>query len=196
MAFDDPTVVQVEQKNDKDWKLLRTIGYAGKVQRFDVPVDSPTDFASVPRVFVWFVPRYGVYTQAAILHDYLWQKAVPNKELSLREADALLRRAMRELGVPFLRRWVMWAAVRLGALKRNGFTVDWLKDLLGVVAIALLVLPVVLPPAALILIALGIFRLFEAIVWVPLKLGAFLAPRLGMKRPPKKVNPPTLSWKL
>jgi hypothetical protein len=27
-----------------------------------------TDFASIPRVFVWFLPRYGRYTLAAIYH--------------------------------------------------------------------------------------------------------------------------------
>jgi Protein of unknown function (DUF1353) len=57
-----------------------------------------TDFASVPRVFVWFLPRYGRYTKAAILHDYLWREAVPAGKLRLAEADVIFRHAMHELG--------------------------------------------------------------------------------------------------
>jgi hypothetical protein len=195
MGFDDPTVVDVEQVSDKDWKLLAPIGYTGKTKRFDVPIDSPTDFASVPRMFVWLLPRYGRYTKAAILHDYLWRIAVPAGELSLRDADGIFRRAMRELGVPFLRRWIMWAAVRIGALKKGGPTGDWLKELPRVLLVALVVVPVVLPPASVVLVALVAFKILELLVWVPLKLGSMLGPRLGMKRPPKQVNPPSLSFR-
>ena len=126
-GFDEPTVVDVEQVNDVEWRLLTKIGYTGKTQRFEVPVGSNTDFASVPRMFVWLLPRYGRYTKAAILHDHLWRVAVPAGELSLRDADGILRRALRELGVTFLRRWLMWAAVRYGALKKGGPTADWLQ---------------------------------------------------------------------
>jgi hypothetical protein len=200
VGFDDPTVVDVEQVDDKEWLLLTAIGYTGKAQRFVVPKESPTgksrtDFASVPRMFVWLLPRYGRYTKAAILHDYLWRTAVKAGELSLRDADGIFRRAMRELGVPFLRRWIMWAAVRLGALKKGGFTADWWREFPRVLLVAIVVVPVVLPPALVVLIALIAFKILEGIVWIPLKLGSKIAPHLGMKRPPKQVNPPSLSFK-
>jgi hypothetical protein len=83
-------------------------------------VGMETDFASVPRVFVWFLPQYGRYTKAAVLHDYLWRDAVPAGQLTLAEADGISRRAMWELGVPFLRHWMMWGAVRIGALIKPG----------------------------------------------------------------------------
>jgi hypothetical protein len=69
-----------------------------------------------PAVLVWFIPRYGRYTKAAIFHDYLCSAAVPAGRISRIEADGMFRQAMREVGVPFLRRWIMWTAVRLGAL--------------------------------------------------------------------------------
>ena len=59
---------------------------------------------------MWLIPRYGVYTKAAILHDYLCER----HPVSRRDADGIFRRALRELGVSVLRRWMMWAAVRAG----------------------------------------------------------------------------------
>jgi predicted enzyme related to lactoylglutathione lyase len=196
LGFDTPTVVDVEQVDDQNWRVLKPIGYRAARERFDVPVDSPTDFASVPRMFVWLLPRYGRYTKAAILHDYLWRDRVRAGQLSLRDADGIFRQAMRQLGVPFLRRWMMWAAVRIGALKRGGLTADWFAELPRVLLIAVVTLPVVLPPALLVLVGVILFKVLEGIVWIPLKLGSVLGPRLGMKRPPKKVNPPSLSFRL
>ena len=98
-------------------------------------------------MFVWLLPRYGRYTKAAILHDHLWRVAVPAGELSLRDADGILRRALRELGVPFLRRWLMWAAVRYGALKKGGANADWWKEFPRVLLVSIVVVPFVLPPA-------------------------------------------------
>jgi hypothetical protein len=105
-----------------------------------VPVHKRTDFASVPRAFVWFIPRYGRYTKAAILHDYLCSVAVPAGRIGRIDADGIFRQAMRELGVPFLRRWIMWAAVRLGALtnpagRKKWWTEAWRVALVAVVAL-------------------------------------------------------------
>ncbi|HEY5988130.1 MAG TPA: DUF1353 domain-containing protein [Streptosporangiaceae bacterium] len=84
----------------------------GKHDVFCVPVGERTDFASVPRVFVCFLPRYGRYTKAAILHDYLWSVKISVGDISRLNAGGIFRQAMRDLGVPFLRRWIMRAAVR------------------------------------------------------------------------------------
>ena len=56
-----------------------------------------TDFASVPRFFVWFIPRYGRYTKAAIIHDHLWRDQVGKGAICFRDADGLFRQAMRSL---------------------------------------------------------------------------------------------------
>lgn len=109
MAFTGGVVVK--EISPTRWELLKPLIYHGRRETFTVPVGFTTDFASVPRIFTWLVPPYGRYTKAAILHDFLCH----TKPVSRAEADGIFRRAMRELGVSFLRRWMMWAAVRAGA---------------------------------------------------------------------------------
>ena len=95
-------------------KLLEALNYQGERDLFKVPAGFVTDFASVPGLFTWLVPRYGRFTKAAILHDFLCDEAKEGRFIRS-QADGIFRRVMRELGVGFIRRWVMWAAVRLGS---------------------------------------------------------------------------------
>ena len=192
MPFDEGTVVDVEEITDKDWRVLTPIRYHGITQTFDVPKGDSTDFASVPRALIWFLPRYGRYTKAAVLHDHLWRKAVPDRELTLPEADAIFRRAMRELGVPFLRRWIMWGAVRLGALTKPEGTKRWLRDSWQVFPLALLALSIVGPPAIVVLLALTVFFVVEFIAYLPLRI--VRAIRQSRNLPAKEVNAPMLNW--
>ena len=59
--------------------------------------------------------------------------------------------------MPFLRRWILWAAVRAGALVKEGGTEHWWRESWRVLLVALVALPVILPPAILIVIALVVF---------------------------------------
>lgn len=68
MGFVDAALV-VEQVDAKFWRLHENVVYEGKHETFVVPKGLRTHFASVPRAFVWLLPRYGVYTRSAILHD-------------------------------------------------------------------------------------------------------------------------------
>src|SRR5215471_7818967 len=169
LGFEPPGfTVDVRQYDAKDWSLLAALEYTAQRERFTVPKDSQTDFASVPRVFVWFIPTYGKYTKAAILHDDLCRRAEAG-HFSRREADGVFRQAMRLQEVPFLRRWVMWTAVRWGSLASKGGSKDWWKDAWRVLPISLLVLPVLLPPALFILAALLVWHLVELVAWVLLE---------------------------
>jgi Protein of unknown function (DUF1353) len=103
--------VSVSQINPTDWKLTEELVYEGRAQKFTVPIGFVTDFASVPRIFFWLIPSYGAYTKAAILHDFLCHTAVVGRA----DADGLFLRTLRELDVPFVRRWLMWAAVRFNS---------------------------------------------------------------------------------
>jgi len=196
MPFSPDSEVDVTELEDvKEWALLRELEYQGKQDPYTVPVGQHTDFASVPRVFAWFIPPYGRYTKAAILHDYLWRVKAAGGEITWLDADALLRRAMRELGVSFLIRWIMWAAVRWGALtKRNGLR-GWWKESWRVLPVTLLAFPFIVPPAVVVGVALLAFYFVEFLFWIPLKLSAVFRTKIG--RPPRKeVNRPTISWKL
>jgi hypothetical protein len=81
-----------------------------------------------------------------------------------RDADGIFRRVMRESGVPVLRRWLMWAGVRWGALADPQRRSGWLASAPGVVAIAVLAAPLVVPPAVVILPGLLVFAVAERAV--------------------------------
>jgi hypothetical protein len=194
MSFSDDANVVVKQLDDRNWEVRQGFAYRGQADLFEVPVGQRTDFASVPRVFVWLLPRYGRYTLAAILHDYLWRERAAKCRMDYIDADGTFRRAMRELDVPFLKRWTMWAAVRWGAVLKPHGRRHWLRESWRVVPLTILVLPIVIPPAAIIIVALVVFEFVEAVIWVPLRLSFIIRSRL--KRPTKQVNRPELTWRL
>jgi hypothetical protein len=142
-VFVPEAILLAEGGSDKpyDWSmrspLTWTGAYRGRTGRLLVPASPErpfeTDLASVPRFLTWLFPRYGKYTKAAVLHDYLCQtigretiEVFPTPEdpgapelLALRDrsdADEVFRLVMAELGVPWLRRWLMWAAVSWATL--------------------------------------------------------------------------------
>lgn len=187
--------VVVEQVSDNNWLLREGFDYPGKFETFQVPVGQGTDFASVPRVFVWFLPRYGRYTKAAILHDFLWRERASKGTLDYIDADGTFRRAMRELGVPFLRRWILWSAVRWGALLKPNGRKGWLKEAPRVLLVTAVALPIVLPPAIVVGAALVLFQMVELVVWVPLKL-VQLVKEATAPETAKQANLPDLSWRM
>ncbi len=84
--------------------------FQGRDQRFEVPVGFVTDMASVPRAFWTLWPPVGVYSLAAVLHDYLYATGI----VSRKDADGIFRRAMRVSGTGRFTRWPLYWGVRLG----------------------------------------------------------------------------------
>jgi hypothetical protein len=193
IGFPSGPSVDVREIDDKEWRVLAPFTYVASEEKYEVPIREKTDFASVPRVFVWFIPTYGRYTKAAILHDHLCRLAREGR-FSRRDADGIFRQAMRTLGVAFLRRWIMWAAVRWGAVVTSEGRKDWHKDAWKVLLISLPVVPIVLPAAVVILLTLFVWHIVELAFWVPLTLAAAIKDRRGQPR--KRVNPPRLSFRL
>ena len=188
----------VRQVSERDWRVEEPLTYRGNEEEFVVPAGMETDFASVPRPFVWFLPTYGRYTKAAILHDYLWRQRVgsPTAPVSRRDADGLFRRVMRELDVPFLRRWIMWTAVRWAALTKEDGRPGWLRDAPKVLLVTIVALPFVLPPAILVMLGLAAFYILELLLVLPLKLGRATRAAVTKQEPRKEVSIPQLEWKL
>jgi hypothetical protein len=193
-GFSGTAEVEVRQLNDTEWVTLSRLDYSTGGMRFTVPRGQHTDFASVPRVFVWFLPRYGRYTKAAILHDYLCRVPVANGTLPRSAADRIFLQSMRELEVAFLRRWIMWAAVRLGALANARGRQGWLRACWQVFPILFVALPVVAPPAVVIVTALLVFYLVETIARAALAVGNLVRRTRG--RAQKPVSTPKFSLKL
>jgi len=81
---------------------------------FSPTAENPTDLASIPRYLRWFESSYGAHTLAAIIHDDLIEK-VPNggplEDDTL--SDRFFREMLKSAEVPWLKRWIMWAAVAL-----------------------------------------------------------------------------------
>lgn len=163
-GFEQGAVALVEQDGWRSWKTKREIRWASADGRvIVVPPNTPTDFASVPRVFVWFIPRYGRWTKPAIMHDYLWRTLCPTGKVPWRDADRYFREAMGHADVPAMRRWIMWTAVRWAALTKRGARRTWWRDAPAVLAFSAVAAVFVLPPALLILPAL---LLFQAVEWL------------------------------
>jgi hypothetical protein len=98
----------------------------------------------------------------------LWRVKAPAGEIEYRDADGILRQAMATLGVGVVRRYVMWAAVRWGALftRKNG-SKGWLKDAPMVLLISSLALP---------------FALLTGMATVPALLVLVVTARWGSQR--------------
>jgi hypothetical protein len=168
MSFVGEIVVSPIQPMGKRWTVKQDFAYTGKTQSFTVPAGFTTDFASVPRVFTWLLPRYGRWTQAAILHDFLWaesRKGVIHKF----DADGIFNRAMRELGVPYLRRWIMWTAVRWASGPKSWFYRGPLP-VLKMIAVTLLALPVILVPSLTVFVGLILGAIAEFLAYLPLRI--------------------------
>jgi hypothetical protein len=160
----EPGTLVVRRVDATTWATVDALVYRGRWERFVVPAGFRTDFASVPRVVTWLIPRFGAYTLAAILHDWLCTEGLRSGVVTSRQADGLFRRVMRESGVPVLRRWLMWAGVRWGALLDGRRRRGWGISAPGVLAISVLGAPVVLPPALVIAPGLLVFTLAERLV--------------------------------
>ncbi|HEX4428174.1 MAG TPA: DUF1353 domain-containing protein [Frankiaceae bacterium] len=189
-------VLVKEKPGSQNWVVEGPFAYGGKTQVFEVCQGEETDFASVPRVLVWFLPRYGLYTLPAILHDHLWRVEAPKGHISYRDADATLRRAMRERGVPFATRWIMWAAVRWASIfTRKGGRKGCLPDVPAMLLVTIPTLAVLLPAILLVAVTLLVATVLEFIIFVVLLATKKVRELVG-KPATKKVNPPKISWKL
>jgi hypothetical protein len=101
----DLVYVQGNDLSDGPWAI-----------RVTVPEGFVTDFASTPRLLWILFPPRGKWNGAAIVHDFLYKETF-DRFL----ADAIFRAIMKELGVPWWRRVIMYYAVRFfGGLVRHG----------------------------------------------------------------------------
>jgi len=104
------TKLRVEKTNGR-WTLLAPLVYVTEGgERITVPEGFVTDFASVPRLPLMYLIAGDTAHAAAVIHDYLYR----TRDRSRAEADAIFLEAMKASWEPFLRRWIMYLAVRAG----------------------------------------------------------------------------------
>lgn len=71
-----------------------------------------TDFASVPRILWSILPPTGLYTKAAVMHDFLYKNGYV-KKYNRKFCDKMFLEAMRALKVDHITRNVMYFGVRI-----------------------------------------------------------------------------------
>jgi hypothetical protein len=182
--------VVVRQVDNNTWELREELVYQGRTDTFVLPVGFQTDFASVPRQLVWLLPRYGAYTKAAILHDHLWRLVEVGFDPS--DADGIFRRAMRELDVPFTRRWMMWAAVRAASFaKSHGESLQTIRfvELVQFLAVAIPSVVFVAVPFLVVTLWIWLFWWVEAAVYLWLRVARVFT------RSDRPINKPRLLWR-
>jgi len=91
------------------WQLVKPLIYRAGESTFLVPAGFATDLASIPRPLRPLFPVHGKHTRAAVVHDWLYQGGIVDRET----ADAIFSLAMRESGVGWLKRKLFHGAVRL-----------------------------------------------------------------------------------
>lgn len=153
---DDPTrpaTVRLRQVAPRRFALESSLTYVGPgpalpraartVRPQDLEVEGVaglTDLASVPSALRWLVAPYGVHTPAALVHDRL---VGPRRVAGVSDPDAdrLFRVMLADLGLPRLRRGLMWAAVVFGTRwrhhgqRRAGMVVWTVLALVGMAAL-------------------------------------------------------------
>lgn len=114
------STLKTDQTDRRTYTLLADLVLADEDERtIIVPAGFVTDFASIKVLhnaflFVLFALVSGYGNYAATVHDWLYE----NGELSRKEADAVLYRALRAEGVARWRAWLMYVGVRLGGAKQ------------------------------------------------------------------------------
>ncbi len=97
----------------RTWRLLTHLGYVdSSLRSHRVPQGFTTDGCSIPW-FLWRVvghPLSEKYIAAAVIHDYLWGKALAGK-ITYFYANWVFRDALRASGIWFPRRTAFWLAV-------------------------------------------------------------------------------------
>ena len=114
------TTLKTDQTDRRTYTLIDDLVLADEeLGAITVPRGFQTDFASIKVLhnaflFVLFALVSGYGNYAATVHDWLYL----NGQVSRKEADLVLYRALRAEGVARWRAWLMWAGVRIGGAKQ------------------------------------------------------------------------------
>lgn len=101
----------------KKWELVESLHFVlaeGVV--IDVPKGFITDLASIPRLLTPLFPIHGLQTRAAVIHDWLYanQGDVASGPYTRKQCDEIFLIGMKQLGVGWFKRTMMYNAVRVG----------------------------------------------------------------------------------
>lgn len=101
---------EIEQCPDgRNFRVVHAFGFWTKrTGLISVPAGFKTDLASIPRLFWNLLPPFGKYTNAAIVHDYLYRTQIFPRA----KADKVLWQAMKFSNVRWGVRLLIYLSVR------------------------------------------------------------------------------------
>ncbi len=167
------TQLSVRHVQGKLWKLTEPLVWEGRHELLVVRSDFDTDFASMPKAVQWLMDSAGANSEAAVLHDAVYQESKRgDRRVDPADADGIFRRALRETGSTALTRGLMWGGVRAKSIKSGRYGNKGPSPavkLAQVVGIAMLALVVVIPPTAVAAVGLIFYLLVNWLVAVAWK---------------------------
>ena len=124
----------LERIDASTYKLNSRLTYENEKYKVTIKQGLVTDGASIPRIFWSLVgcPTSGKYVGSALIHDGLYCSEI----ISRKEADELFLDMLKDNGVCTIKRYIMFAAVRIGGYfvwkKHNPGTVEANKAFINV----------------------------------------------------------------
>jgi hypothetical protein len=123
-------IPEENRQNRRIAALAANFGFVAHLSRrkkiaVAVPEGYVTDFASIPGFAQWMISPFGRHSEAAVVHDWLYTLGTPGDEPGRKLADRTFRRALHLVGVGFFRRYIMYAAVRMGGKSGYGLETDY-----------------------------------------------------------------------
>ncbi len=113
VTYLDEIILKPVRGSKTKWRLIKPLRCSVRnevdTEDIKVPIGFKTDLASVPRPFWAFFPPHEKYTKAAIVHDYCYNQ----KCCSRKRADRIFRVGMKALRVSFIKRNIIYYAVRI-----------------------------------------------------------------------------------
>lgn len=108
----DVRIYRWTKKSSDQNEVLTPLEYvASDGKEYVVPVGFKTNFASIPRIFRSLIEPTGKWTNASVLHDYLYEYGY-KMGVSRKQADKLFYDAMIDSSVARITANVMWFCVR------------------------------------------------------------------------------------
>ena len=93
----------------KKWVVLNKFVWTNGKLIEKVPAGFITDLASTPRITWTVFPKSGIYTEASVIHDFLYREG----EYPRKQCDKIFKKALRQCGVGRIRTEMMYRAVRM-----------------------------------------------------------------------------------
>jgi hypothetical protein len=110
--------------------VAQPFGFVTRISRRErlaviTPAGYVTDFASIPKAVQFLISPFGKHAEAAVIHDWLYTLGRKGDRHGRWVADVAFAKALKLLEVHWLKRQVMYWAVRLGGAKGYGLPGDF-----------------------------------------------------------------------